>query len=289
MMNVSIIGAGRLGTCLAAALAQKGFRIRALSCRSLSSAQESQKIIGQGIASTNNLQTAEEGRLIFTCVPDDKIKKIAQELAASNIDWSNKTVFHCSGLQPAGILKGLKDKGASTASFHPVQSFPQKTADAHQFEGIYCGLEGDGEALSLGEKIAAKLGARVILLKSQDKPAYHAACSFASNLFIALLDMAVSLLAKVDLQEQLAISVLFPLVQKTIHNVKYFNINQSLTGPALRGDLTTIKKHLEVLSDFPQYQNIYSQLTLHALQIAGKEKKLSWQKLKALTALLEDK
>jgi len=287
MRSVSVIGAGRLGTCLAAALTQKGFRIKALSCRTISSVRESQKIIGQGKASTNNLLPAKEGQLIFICVPDDQIKKIAEELVTYNINWEGKAVFHCSGLQPASLLERLKKRGALTASFHPVQSFPRKIADAQQFEGIYCGLEGDSKALSLGEKIAAKLGARVIFLKPQDKPVYHTACSLSSNLLIVLLNMAVSCLAKLNLQEHEAISLLFPLLQRTIHNVKGFNIGPSLTGPAIRGDLITIKKHLEALSSFPQYQTIYSQLTLHALQIADQEKKLSRDKIKALTALLE--
>lgn len=289
MRDISIIGAGRVGTCLAAALAQKKFRIKAVSCRHLSSAQESQKIIGQGKASTNIRQVAEEGQVVFICVPDDKIKKVAQELATYNLDWSGKVVFHCSGLHPAAILEELKEKGASTASFHPLQSFPQKTPVARQFEGIYFGLEGSGEALSVGENIASSLGGRVILLRAQDKPSYHAACSFASNLLLSLLDIAVFLLAKVDLQQQSPRLVLWPLVQKTIQNVKNFNISQALTGPAARGDTSTIKKHLEVLEDFPQYQNIYRQLTVHALQIAGQEKKISREKIKALIALLEDK
>jgi len=289
MRDISIIGAGKVGTCLAAALAQKKFKIKAISCRSLSSAKESRKIIGQGKASTNNRQVAEEGQIVFICVPDDKIKKITKELSGYNLDWSGKVVLHCSGLHPAAILKEIKDKGASTASFHPLQSFPQKMADIHQFEGIYFGLEGAGEALSVGEEIAASLGARVILLRAQDKPAYHTACSFASNLLLSLLDIAESLLAKVDLQQQPPHSVLFPLVQKTIQNVKNLNTGQALTGPAARGDVSTIRKHLEVLADFPQYQNIYRQLTVHALQIAAWEKKIPRQKIKALISLLEDK
>ena len=60
MIHISIIGAGKLGTSLGAALSKKGFRIEALSCATLLSAKESQGIIGQGDFSTDNIHTAQK-------------------------------------------------------------------------------------------------------------------------------------------------------------------------------------------------------------------------------------
>lgn len=289
MIDISIIGAGKLGTCLGYALSKNGYKIKALSCKSTSSAKESRKIIGKGKALINNVETAREGELVIVCVPDEKIEKVARGLAMSDIEWSKKFVFHCSGLLAAAALKPLQRKGALTASFHPIQSFSRKIANTKQFEGIYFGLEGCPEALSLAKKIVLKLGGHYIILQAQDKPAYHAACSIASNLFVALLDIAVSLLEKIGFKEEKATTILLPLVQGTLHNVKKFNIWPSLTGPAIRGDHQSIKKHLESLRNFPLYYEIYSKLTIQALEIARKEKKLSPQKIKALRNLLEEK
>ena len=125
MMNVSIIGAGRVGTSLGYALSKKEYRIKALSCKTTSSAKESRKIIGEGKVLADNAQTAREGDLVFMCLPDEEIKRVTKELAASDIDWLNKYVFHCSGLLTSEILKPLKDQEAFTGSFHPIQAFSQ--------------------------------------------------------------------------------------------------------------------------------------------------------------------
>ena len=289
MTDVSIIGAGRLGTSLGYALLKKGYKIKALSCRTISSAEESRKIIGEGIASIDNIQTARVGEIVFLCLPDEEISKVARVLAGSDINWSKKFVFHCSGLIPSEVLKPLEDKGALTASLHPIQSFAQKKTPPAQFENIYFGLEGCTEALDLSQKIVRQLGGHPLILQPEDKALYHAACSTASNFFVVLLEMAVSLLKQIDLQEEKALQILLPLVKGTLHNVKKFNIRASLTGPVIRGDQKSIQKHLEALRNFPPYYETYTKLAAQALEMAKGEGKISPQKIKVLKNLLEGK
>ncbi len=98
MTDVSIIGAGRLGTSLGYALLKKGYKIKALSCRTISSAEESKEIIGEGIASIDNIQTARVGEIVFLCLPDEEISKVARVLASSDINWLKK--FSLLGSHP---------------------------------------------------------------------------------------------------------------------------------------------------------------------------------------------
>jgi len=287
-MDVSIIGAGRLGTSLAFALSMKGYRIRAFSCQNLSSAQESLKIIGQGKALTDNLQAAREGKIVFLCLPDEKISKVARDLARSEISWFAKFVFHSSGLLPARILKPLKERGASIASIHPIQSFSQKRASPKQFEGVFWGLEGDKKALNLARKIIGELKGHSVLVKAKDKPLYHAACSLASNFFVVLLNIAYSLFKDIGLKEKKAAECLMPLLEGTLQNVKKFGIQASLTGPIARGDKRTIQSHLKALRRFPLSRQVYLKLGAQALEMA-KKGKTSAQKINALQLLLEGK
>ena len=289
MTDISIIGAGRLGTSLGYALSKKGYKIKALSCRTTSSAEESRKIIGEGIASIDNIQAARVGEIVFLCLPDEDITKVTRVLASSDINWSKKFVFHCSGLVPSEVLKPLKAKGALTASLHPIQSFAQKKTPPTQFENIYFGLEGCTEALALSTKIVRRLGGHPLILQPEDKALYHAACSAASNFFVVLLEMAVSLLKQIDLQEEKALQILLPLVKGTLHNVKKFNIRTSLTGPVIRGDQESIQKHLEALRNFPPYYETYTRLAAQALEMARREGKVSPQKIKVLKDVLEGK
>ena len=289
MKEISIIGAGRLGTSLAAALSKKGYRIKSLSCKTARSAEESRKIIGEGKASTDNIQTAKSGGVLFLCLPDEEILKVSNELDNANINWSGKFIFHCSGLLSSEVLKSFSTKGAWTASIHPIQSFAHKKSPPEQFENIYFGLEGDTQALNTSQKIIQKLGSRFLIIKAEDKALYHAACSIASNFLVVLLDIASTLLARMDLQEEQAFQVLFPLVKGTLHNVKKFDIPSSLTGPVIRGDRASVDKHIEALKEFPPYDETYTSLASLALEIARREKKLSAQKIKALKDLLEGK
>lgn len=289
MNTVSIIGAGRLGTSLACALSKKGFRVKALSCKKDSSAKESRKIIGQGRPSTDNIQTAAAAELVLICLPDEEIRRVVDELSSSSISWPGKLVIHCSGILPAAILDPLKDKGAMTGSLHPVQSFPQKKTGPNHFKNIYFGLEGRGRALALIKKIVRKLGGQPFILEANNKPLYHAACSTASNFSVALLHMAVSMLKEVGLKQEKALRVLFPLIKGTLHNVRKFDISASLTGPIVRGDLKTVRMHLEALQRFPSYLEIYRKLARAALEMAKSEKKISSKKVKAMRSLLEDR
>ena len=289
MMNVSIIGAGRVGTSLGYALSKKGHRIKALSCKTISSAKESRKIIGEGKVLTDNAQTAREGDLVFMCLPDEEIVRVTKELAVSDVDWLNKYVFHCSGLLTSEILKPLKDQEAFTGSFHPIQAFSQKRTSPKQFENIYFGIEGCGEGLALSQKIATQLGGHPLILEAKDKALYHTACSIASNFFIVLLDMAFSLLEHIGLQEKQALQTILPLVKGNLHNVKKFNIERSLTGPVIRGDRESVQQHLKALRDFPSYYETYVILARQALEMAKKQKKLSPQKIKVMENLLEGK
>jgi predicted short-subunit dehydrogenase-like oxidoreductase (DUF2520 family) len=174
MMNkeIVIIGAGRLGVTLGYALVTLGYRIKAISCKHSSSASESLKKIGDGKAFTDNIEAAQEGELVFLCVPDSEITTAVAELSQAKLTWRGRFVFHCSGLISVDTLQPLKSKGAAVASFHPIQSFPHKKTDPKQFEGIYIALEGDHEALELAQKIAQDLQGRTIFIKGKDRPLY---------------------------------------------------------------------------------------------------------------------
>ena len=289
MSDVIIIGAGNVGTSLGYALSLKGHRIRVISDKNLAAAQESQEIIGQGKFTDDNRFAARHGLWVILTVPDDAIKTVAEELSGTEIEWQGRFVFHCSGLLPVESLMSFEKRGALIASLHPVQSFPQKMPDPHAFEGIFFGLEGKGEALNLAIDITRQLGGRYFILEAKNKPLYHTACSVASNFLATLLDMATRMLILAGLDDSTASSILVPLVQGTLQNVKKFDSGTAMTGPVVRGDEESIAMHLEALGRMPEIRNLYAKMAYQSLQIAKREKKLSAEKIKALEALLGGK
>ena len=89
--------------------------------------------------------------------------------------------------------------------------------------------------------------------------------------------------------EELALKILLPLIQGTLQNVKEFKLEPSLTGPIIRGDQKSIKRHLEALRSDPPCFEIYRKSAIQALEIAKRKKKLTPQQINAMKSLLEEK
>jgi len=289
MKTVAIIGAGRIGASLGYALSQKGYIISAISTRSRNSAEESARLIGQGSALTDNGQAARSAQIIVVSVPDNDIPGVVAELKSQKIDWEGKLVFHCSGLHPSRLLYSLESKGALTASVHPNQSFPHKLKDAGAFRGVYFALEGGERARTLAAKLVRDLGGHPFVIRAEDKPVYHAACSIASNFFVALLDVAVSLLQQCGLTQDTGHDLLLPLVERTLQNVKKLNTSGALSGPIARGDHKSVKNHMDALEKFPLFHQMYTALALQALEIAKRRAEISPDSIKLIEGVLEDK
>jgi predicted short-subunit dehydrogenase-like oxidoreductase (DUF2520 family) len=286
MTTFSIVGAGRLGTSLGAALTKKGWDLKVIADRDPAAAREARKIIGRGTATSDIGKAARGARVVFICVPDDTLKAVAKRLARPGSSWAGRFVFHTSGLHPAAALNPLQKKGARAASMHPVQSFPEKGAPVRFFRGIFWGLEGDVDAVRAGRDVVRTLGGRALVLRENDKPLYHAACSLASNGLVSLEASAAALLREAGVRQKTAIAVLLPLVQGTLQNVKKFGWEKALTGPVARGDVETVRRHLEGLKSRPREEKTYKTLGKQALGlIAGRS--LPDRKVRALKRLLE--
>jgi len=287
MADISIIGAGRLGTSLGRALAAKGHRIRALACRSLRSAKLARAAVGQGRPVTDIAEAAALGKIVILCLPDEKIRATAARIAGSGVDWRGKTVLHTSGVFPAEALGPLRKKGAALGSFHPAQSFPEKGMPPSRFRGVSFGLEGDREALEVAGRLVRDLGGRPLALSAEAKPLYHAACILASNYPVILWQAAAEMLERAGVPGRKAVRLIGPLVEGTLRSVKKLDPERALTGPLVRGDVGTVKAHLEALSRLaPRHLRVYREIGLAALETAGK-RGLAPGKTRAIRALLE--
>jgi predicted short-subunit dehydrogenase-like oxidoreductase (DUF2520 family) len=285
MKTFSVVGAGRVGTALAFALTRRGWTLEVIADRDAAAAREGRRIVGRGVASGDIGRAARGARILIISVPDDSLERVARELARTRHDWSDRLVFHTSGLLPAAALGPLRKKGARAASLHPVQSFPEKKGAARLFRGIYWGIEGDKEAVAAGRALVTQLGGRVLLLKEKDKPLYHAACSLAANAFLALEETAAGLLRGTGIDRKKALAVLLPLVQGTLQGVKKIGPEKALTGPVSRGDVRTVREHLRALESRPAVRKIYVALAGQALDLALK-KGIPAARLRALRRLL---
>ena len=286
MKSFSIIGAGKVGVSLGLALVSKGLRLKYISDCNPDAARQAKKIIKMGKMTQDNRLATQAAEISFICVPDGLIRKVVREL--SELDLDGHYIFHTSGAVTSRVLRPLSRQGAVVASFHPIQTFATTCPDPDIFRGIFFSLEGDEKAIELGQSLAGKLQSGVILISPANKPLYHLACSMASNFMVVLLAEVKNLFELLGLDEKACLEVIYPLLSRTLLNVKELGCEQSLTGPVLRGDLKTVKEHLRALSAQPDLEKLYRLMSLEALKVAEK-RGLSVSKVKALKHLLVQK
>jgi predicted short-subunit dehydrogenase-like oxidoreductase (DUF2520 family) len=286
MKSFSIIGAGKVGTSLGLALASKGFKLKYISDCNPDARRQARRVIKKGQTTGDNRLATKAAEINFICVPDGSIRNVVKEL--SNLDLGGHYVFHTSGAVSSRVLRPLARQGAQVASFHPVQTFATTCPDPDIFRGIFFSLEGEAKAVELGQSLAEKLQSGVILISPANKPLYHLACSMASNFMVVLLSEVKDLFELLGLDEKAFLEVIYPLLTRTLLNIKELGCEQSLTGPILRGDLKTVKEHLRALSSKPDLQKLYRLMSMEALKMAEK-RGLGSDKVKALKHLLVQK
>ncbi len=258
--SISVIGTGALGSVLANALHNQGFEIKGLYNRSESKAAALGEELNPSFISEFPETVNQLGDLVFLTVPDRAIEDSANRLSQIGIDFSNVIIAHCSGNYPSHILFGLIEKGASTASFHPLQTF---TGDSKpkDFEGIYIDMEGEQHAIEILRDVVEQLGASPLEVEPEAKPYLHAAAVMASNYMVALMEAASQTAELGGISKKEALQALLPLAKKSMANIsRSSSLDEALSGPIARGDASTVQNQLEKLQNNPDLQQLYRQL-----------------------------
>jgi predicted short-subunit dehydrogenase-like oxidoreductase (DUF2520 family) len=239
--TLNIVGAGHVGRALGRLFFKRGvFAVQDVLTRSNASAQAAVDFIGAGHAA-DAIATLRPAKVWMLAVSDDRIAEVAQQLAASG-DLRGAVVFHCSGAKASIELDALRRAGALAASVHPVRSFadPQQVAD--DFDGTFCGVEGDEGALALLDPAFRAIGARVVGIDARAKTVYHAASVFASNYLVTVLDAALRAYQAAGIPADVARELARPLASETLANVFRLGPETALSGPIARGDTATVAR-----------------------------------------------
>jgi predicted short-subunit dehydrogenase-like oxidoreductase (DUF2520 family) len=211
MPSIVIVGSGRMGSALAAALREAGAAVHGPLARG---------------------ETPTGGDVVLLCVPDREIS------AAAAIVPPGPLVGHVSASAPLDLLAPHE-----RFSMHPLLSVVGTGA---QFDGAYCVIDGSSAAaLDAARSLAELLGMRVRPVSRDERPLYHAAASMASNFLITLEGAAERLAGSVGLER----AALVPLVRATVENWARQGARAALTGPIARGDVATAARQREAVAD----------------------------------------
>lgn len=265
-LAIGIIGAGRLGTALAGALAAAGYTRIRLASRSDARAHEVSRALALEPALVSAL--VEECALVFLAVPDRAVAVLAAEQPWS----SGQGVVHVSGALSLNVLAPAAARGALAGCVHPIQTFPavdraDREGAAARFVGITCGVEAPAPLDALLDGVVSDLGAGVVRLEGVDRALYHAAAVLVSNDVVALMATATRTWAAAGLREEAAREALAPLLTAAASNVARLPLAEALTGPVARGDVETVRRHLEALEREPEIAGIYRALARELLRL----------------------
>jgi len=238
---LNIVGAGHVGRTLGRLFAAHGaFAVQDVLTRSPASASEAVGFIGAGHA-VADLAGLRPAAVWMLAVGDDAIAPACAALAAAGL-LRDAVVFHCSGAKASTELQAAQDAGARVASVHPVRSFADPESVAAAFDGTWCGVEGDADALALLAPAFEAIGARLVPIDAAAKTVYHAASVFASNYLVTVLDAALRAYVAAGVPEEVARELARPLASETLANVFRLGPAVALSGPVARGDLATVAR-----------------------------------------------
>jgi predicted short-subunit dehydrogenase-like oxidoreductase (DUF2520 family) len=243
--ELAIVGAGRVGGSLAGAARRAG----------LSAALAGRDEI---------LEASREAHAALLCVPDTAITQVAEALTDAIPPL--ELVGHTSGATALKALAPAARAGAATFSLHPLQTIPDGNTD---LTGCPCAISGsDPTASRFAADLARRLGMRPFEIAEEDRAAYHAAASIASNFLVALQESAVELLGTTTAEDPR--ELLSPLVLRTAANWSDRGAG-ALTGPIARGDEDTVRRHLEALRErAPELVDLYEALAERTRQLAAR-------------------
>lgn len=237
------VGAGALASALAPALAAAGYRPAGVVSRDRYRAELLAERLGCPVVET----PAARADLVVCCVPDDALDAVVAMLSASGDDWGGRCVLHTSGARDVSALAPLARLGAVTFAFHPIQSFVYP-ASVEDLRGVTVGVGGDPSGMEAGETLARALGLPVLRVRDESRALYHLATAIASNGLVTLAALAADLLDACGIDRHAGLAALTPLVATTVDHVVRDGPEKALTGPVVRGDVSTVDRHFGALS-----------------------------------------
>jgi predicted short-subunit dehydrogenase-like oxidoreductase (DUF2520 family) len=223
--------------------------------------------------------------VVAIAVPDGSIASVAAEAAPALRPGA--AALHFSGALGLDVLETIADAGGVTLALHPLQTFADVAGAVERLAGSAVAVTArGGEGWHLGDALAVDLGGAPFHLQEDARPAYHAAAVFASNYLVATSDVAERLFAAAGVPEPLA--AMHPLQEATLANVARLGPGAALTGPAARGDASTIERNLGALAvDAPDTVAAYIAMCRVALDLSERNGRLDAVDRAAVESVLE--
>lgn len=269
--SVSLVGPGRAGKAFARSWISTGGRLGDVIARDPFRARHGVEEIGGGRPRGLDEALADCDVLVLA-VPDDAVAPAARSLAGR---LQCRAAFHVSGALAAAALAPLRSSGAALGSLHPLRVFTG--ASGETWRDALVAIEGDDDAVAIGEGLVRAIGARPRRIAPDAKPLYHAAATLAAGGTAAVLSLAARAWQAVGIPEEEARPALAGLSARAAEAVASRGFEDAFTGPVARRDLGTVRAHRDALAALPDAGRLYALLageTLRRTPGRGKEEEI---------------
>ncbi len=265
--SIGIIGAGRLGGALARVFREAGLPMVCVASRNPERAAWAARFAGGGVRAASIAEVAAQAGVVVITVTDQAIAEVAGELAAAGMPAG--VAFHACGAMGPDSLEPLARRGVSCGVLHPLQTVPTPELGARRLRGICWGVTAEGAAMERAREIVAALDGDLLEIAAEARPAYHAAAVMACNYFVAAEDAALAIMESAGVDRERALKALAPIVSATWQNIQECGPEDAATGPLLRGDAGTVRRHLEAVEKLPPtVRGLFRAAGLHTVDIA---------------------
>ncbi|MDW5325522.1 DUF2520 domain-containing protein [Plantactinospora sp. KLBMP9567] len=244
-LTVGVIGAGRVGAVLGAALGRAGHRVVAAAGVSTAARDRIDRLLpGTAVRPADEVARA-AADLLLVAVPDDALAPVIAGLASTGALRSGQVVAHTSGAHGLDVLAPVVAVGAYPLALHPAMTFTGTAEDLHRLAGISYGVTVPESLRPFAVRLVADLGGVPEWVAEPDRPLYHAALAHGANHLVTLVNEAADLLRAAGVAQPE--KVLGPLLRAALDNSLRLG-DAALTGPVSRGDAGTIARHLDRLT-----------------------------------------
>ncbi|WP_285727055.1 Rossmann-like and DUF2520 domain-containing protein [Psychromicrobium xiongbiense] len=238
-LGVGVVGAGKVGAVLGAALRGAGHAVVGVSAVSEDSRERAESLL-PGVPILEIPEVVERAELVLLAVPDDALSTLVEGLATLGAWQAGQLVAHTSGRFGVGVLAPVRAVGAIPLAIHPAMTFTGLSMDLSRISDCSFGVSADPAMLPIAQALVVEMGAEPVVIAEADRPLYHAALAHSSNHLVTLVAQSAQLLAGIGIERPERL--LGPLLRASLENALASGEN-ALTGPVVRGDAGTVAAH----------------------------------------------
>ncbi len=214
-LGVGIIGAGKVGPILGAALAGAGHAIVGISALSQESIDRAEAILPD-VPILDVPDLIERSELVILAVPESELESLISGLSATGAWQPGQLVLHTAPGFGTGVFASALAAGVIPLAVHPAMAFTGTSIDLTRLRESFCAVTAPSPVLPIGQALVVEMGSEPIIIAEADRPAYAEAISTATSFSAAIVSQAVGILA--DLGVEAPGTVLAPLVRSAVEN-----------------------------------------------------------------------